>query len=100
MYLDFLFYLSYFFISLFVIVLLIRQRHFLKRCWEIAKIKGKNNKQKQDFIKEQESKGLKPFKFDNGNTVIYAKNGNMALADYKKLQDKQKQAIRTLKKVK
>ena len=98
MYLDFLFYLAYFFISLTFVVFCIRKRAFFANCWRIAKIKGKNKKQTIDFIKEQEDKGLKPFKFDGGRTTIYAKNGNIALADYKKMNDAAKKTLRKLKK--
>ncbi|WP_163398176.1 hypothetical protein [Flavobacterium fluviatile] len=99
MYLDFLFYLAYFFIFLTFVVFCIRKRAFFAHCWKIAKIKGNNKKQKIDFIKEQEAKGLKPFIFDGGKTTIYAKNGNLAIADYKKMNDDAKRNLRKLKKV-
>ncbi|MBB1194836.1 hypothetical protein DNC80_14290 [Flavobacterium sp. SOK18b] len=53
-----------------------------------AKIIGQNKKDKIDFIKRQEKKGLKPFSFGkNSNTVVYAQNGNRAILDYKNLQN-------------
>ncbi|MEN2415518.1 hypothetical protein [Flavobacterium mesophilum] len=101
MYLQFLFNLSYFFMAATLIFLFCTLKwKMLVRYWKIAKIKGQNKKDKFDFIKAQEKKGLKPFEFDNGKTIIYAKNGNIALADYKKMNHRSRQAFRTLKKAK
>jgi hypothetical protein len=70
----------------------------VKQFWINAKIKAINLKQKKAFIKKQTALGLKPYEFDKGNTIIYAKNGNIALMDYKKMIDAQNRVIRKLKK--
>jgi hypothetical protein len=80
-----------------VAIAAILKRKTLARYWQLAKIKGQNQKDKIDFIKKQEAKGLKPFEFDQGKTTIYAKNGNQAISDYKRMKAKQKNRRRTKK---
>lgn len=81
-----------------VVIAAIIKRKTLARYWQLAKIKGKNQKEKIDFIKKQEAKGLRAFEFDGGKTTVYAKSGNQALSDYNKLKAKQKNRSQKLKK--
>lgn len=99
MYLHFLNYVACFFTILFIAFFCWSLKwKLLKRFWQHAKIKAINQKDKLEFIKKQESKGLKPFEFDNGNTVIYAKNGNQAILDHKRLKQETKIIRRQLRK--
>ena len=99
MYLQFLNYVAYFFTILFIAFLCwALDWNLLKLFWRNASIKAQNQKDKKEFIKKQEAKGLKPFEFDKGNTVIYAKNGNQAILDYKSLKQKTKIVPSQLKK--
>ncbi|SDZ91311.1 hypothetical protein SAMN05443667_101267 [Flavobacterium gillisiae] len=99
MYLQLITYIAYFFAILFIAFLFYAlEWAMLKRLWQNAQIKAKNNQDKKEFIKKQEEKGLKPFAFNNGNTVIYARTGNQALLDYKQLQAETKIVRKKLKK--
>ena len=84
MYLQLLNYIALFFIFLFFAFLFWALKwSLLKRFWKEAKIKAQNKKDKKDWMAKNEAKGLKPFQFDNGNTIIYAIDGNNALLQYK-----------------
>ena len=75
--LQFYFYLAYFFVGLFLayMILLLSRINF-KQTLESAI--------QQHYIKEEAAeKGLKPFAFENGKVVIYAKTQMRAMLKYK-----------------
>jgi hypothetical protein len=81
--LKFYFYVAYFFIALFVLYFL---RTFnwstLKKLWYNAKQDVAN----KEYIDKAIAKGQKPFHFENGKVVIYAKSQLGAMLKYKQSQ--------------
>ena len=99
MYLQILNYIAIFFILLFLAFFCYALNvKLLIRLWKIASIKEQNKKEKKEFVKKQLEKGLKPYPFDQDNTTIYAKSGNRALLDKKRLVQEAKRERNRLKK--
>lgn len=92
--LQFYYYVAYFFIALFVIYLII----LLSRINYKQTLDGAIQ---QHYIQEEvNEKGLKPFAFENGKVIIYAKNQMRAMLKYKTTQLRNTVAARrTIKKV-
>lgn len=98
--LQFYFYVAYFFIAVFIICLLYFFRTFT---WNTLKIIWQNAKQDvaaKEHIDKAIAKGEKPFYFENGKVVIYAKTSLRAILKYKNSQLRNSiSSRRTLKKV-
>ncbi len=95
MYYQFLNYLSYFFNSIFFICL------FVLLDWSTIKIWWHNAKTSVLIKKktaEARADGKRPFPFENGNVIIYAKTHPKALYDYNQLKQESRIVKRQLKK--
>ncbi len=95
--LQFYFYIAYFFIAVFVLYFF---RTFnwsmLKILWQNAKLDVASKEARIRAI----AKGQKPFYFENGKVVVYAKSQLGAMLQYKKTKlRKTVSSHRTLKKV-
>lgn len=85
MYLQLLNYLSYFFTILFFgFLFYVMDWQTIKKLWQNAVAKVQIPK----MIKKAESEGKRPFYFNNGKTIIYAKTPEQAKYDYRKLREK------------
>lgn len=95
MYLQFLNYVSYFFTAIFFIFL------YFALDWSTIKIWWHNAKTSVLIKKktaEATADGKRPFFFENGNVIIYAKTHPKALYDYKQLKQESRIVKRQLKK--
>lgn len=95
--LKFYFYVAYFFIALFVLYFFrVFNWTILKTFWENAK----QDVASKEHIDKAIAKGQKPFHFENGKVVIYAKSQLGAMLKYKQTQLRNSvKSRRTLKKV-
>lgn len=95
--LQFYFYVAYFFITIFILYCI---RTFN---WSMLKTMWQNAKQdvaSKEHIDKAIAKGQKPFYFENGKVVVYAKSQLGAMLQYKNTKLRNLVAARrTLKKV-
>lgn len=95
MYLNFLNYVSYFFSFLFIAFLCWALNwKKVKQIWKNAKASVLLKKK----LKEALAADKRPFSFERGNVIIYAKTQPKALYDYNQLKKETKQVRNQLKK--
>lgn len=100
MYLQTLYIVAISFTILFVLAsLFLVNWKMIPTYWKLATIKVNSQKKVEEQIKEFEKKGMKPFPFEKGEIVVYAKNGNRALQDYRNMKKNRREAaLKALKK--